>query len=205
MNEKGIEKAIKVTMDAEKAFEKAKKMCDKKAQKETLAGIGEYLKVVNAYRAALLAAVLALRNQTDACRFDKVDDIEKDSGAWKIFGQFAKKKRLNFAAYEGYNLCKKKQYAKIVQKYGAPTKEGDYNLYKKIKDTVTRKQLTTNVVLYRAFVAKENVPSAMVKAAITNMEVQFKMDLVANLQEFHKCELLQKYVRAKYPVADFKV
>lgn len=185
----------------ETALGNAKKKLDPKRQKETIAGIGEYLKITNAYKAKVLRAILAHNNRSDLKDgIQSIKDIEADKALWKLYGHFAKSpKGQFFPAYDTYNLLKGKKITAAVKKYGnGGTGDNDYNLYTKTK------RRWSNEILWNHFVLNQPEEKPLVEAAVKALASQVKKD-VEDLQfvsQFKKYDLFLRYVDSQFKIAD---
>ncbi|MEX0283881.1 MAG: hypothetical protein AB3N23_04660 [Paracoccaceae bacterium] len=185
----------------EAALGKAKKKLDPKKQKETIDGIGEYLKVTNAYKAKVLRAVLALNNREDLYEsIQSLKDIEKDSALWKLYGHYAKSPKGQFyPSYDTYCLLKGKKIAAAVKKYGkGGTGDNEYNLYTKSK------RRWNNEILWNHFVLKKEEEKQLVDSAVKSLANQVKKDIedLQFVNLFKKYDLFVRYVESQYKVMD---
>lgn len=141
-----LDKAEETAKKLSDAMTKASKLCDPKAQKETLMGIFEYKKRADDYQqyAKLASATLKKRDEYGKT-IKSLESVLKDSAVAAVFERYAKQPHVDcWCNVETLRLFAQKKYAEAVLAYSNKgVGGGDYNI--EAKD---------NKVLYDTFVAK---------------------------------------------------
>ncbi|MEM7059971.1 MAG: hypothetical protein AAF557_20510 [Pseudomonadota bacterium] len=192
MTLKELNEAAKAAKGLDDALGVAEKKCDRKKQKDTISGIGEYRKVVNSYKAALLKAIHAHGQRESFVADLKFDKVEKDAALMKLYGKYWKDHMRSEAHYFTYLLCKKKKYAEAVKKYGdGGQKEGDYNI-----------RPSHNKILWNTFVDHVYEEKKRIDRAIQVLETTMAGQMTTHMAGFKKWPLLAKYAESQFKIAD---
>jgi hypothetical protein len=196
---KEIADAFAAASALDKALDVARKMCDPKAQKETIAGIDAYKDVVAKYQKALKAANSSLQKRKQVIDSLDFNTVVNDKELLAAFIEFAKKKAHIYEPLHTYLLWKAKKYEEAVKLYG---KDNDYNVSN-----------ATNQVLLKAFGGRDRgtadlkVIAEAVKSVPTQMQQMLgdARHYKGSSASFNNYETFTKLMDKKFPITDFAI
>ncbi|QDU41049.1 hypothetical protein Mal4_54140 [Maioricimonas rarisocia] len=192
-----VTKAMMTAKALAAALQVAAKKCDKKKQKETLAGIARYEAIVSRYQTLLKQADVALKKRKSVIDSLNFRTVVNDKEILEVFTVFAETKAFIDDSLNTWLLCQKKKYKEAVERFSAGGKGGgDYNTDRE-----------TNRILYNSFVKKVYEDPRDVKAAVSTLErdqVQMLSD-ARHYKSFGTWDKFQEWLDKKFPIKDFSM
>jgi hypothetical protein len=187
-----IKKALQSADALNKALNVAAKKCDKKRQKETLSGIGQYQLIINRYKKVLNLTSVALTNRKKMSDKLNFDAVVADSTLTREFVKFSKKGYF-FNELDAYILCKKKKFAEAVKKYG---KSNDYNV-----------RGSLNKLLISIYIDNQPIAKDKIQKANKDLFEGMRRMLLdpQKISSFMDGEGYCKYLDGKFPLISFIV
>ena len=194
---KEIAEAFSTASALDKALEVARKKCDPKAQKETIAGIEAYKSVVADYQKALKLANTALNKRktfAEDLTFDVVYAVKDLLAAFVVF---TKKVAHIYEILHTLILWDAKKYEEAVKLYG---KDNDYNV-----------EMKTNKALMEAFGGKDRGQidlkklAEAIKTVPNNLLVMLRdsRHYKGSSASFDKYAGFVAIMEKRYPIANF--
>jgi hypothetical protein len=196
---KEIAEAFSTATALDKALEVARKKCDPKAQKETIAGIEAYKTVVDNYQKALKAANVALNKRKALAESLTFDVVYADKELLGAFVTFTKKVAYIYEILHTKILWDAKKYEEAVKLYG---KDNDYNVEAK-----------TNKALMDAFGGKDRgqvdlkVLAEAIKTVPNNLMVMLRdsRHYQGSSASFDKYPAFLAICEKRHPIANFSI
>ena len=194
---KEIADAFSTATALDKALDLARKKCDPKAQKETIAGIDAYKTVVANYQKALKAANVALNKRKTLIESLSFDVVYADRELLTAFVVFTKKVAHIYELLHTLILWDAKKYEEAVKLYG---KDNDSNI-----------ESRHNKALIEAFGGKEpgkgdpKLLAEAIKTVPANLYVMLRdsRHYQANSASFDKYPAFLAISAKRHPIVDF--